>query len=94
MDDPLQDGNRAKVLFVEGHYQVSFLQVANSNSKKRGVVLDVNTWRGQCRELVCRMMDSPDSEPFRQPVDLFEYPVPWNNNHINYNATDVRKHLM
>uniref|UniRef100_A0A3P8XZC1 Bromo domain-containing protein n=1 Tax=Esox lucius TaxID=8010 RepID=A0A3P8XZC1_ESOLU len=42
--------------------------------RKRGVVLDVRAWRGQCRELLRRMMDSPDSEPFRQPVDLFTYP--------------------
>uniref|UniRef100_A0A6Q2YSU0 Bromo domain-containing protein n=1 Tax=Esox lucius TaxID=8010 RepID=A0A6Q2YSU0_ESOLU len=38
-------------------------------------MLDVRAWRGQCRELLRRMMDSPDSEPFRQPVDLFTYPV-------------------
>lgn len=50
-------------------------QDANSNSKKRGVALDVKAWRAQCRELVRRMTASPDSEPFRQPVDLFEYPV-------------------
>ncbi|XP_037835020.1 bromodomain and WD repeat-containing protein 3 isoform X3 [Kryptolebias marmoratus] len=46
----------------------------NSNSKKRGVALDVKAWRGQCRELLRRMFTSPDSEPFRRPVDLFEYP--------------------
>uniref|UniRef100_A0A3B4XQH8 Bromodomain and WD repeat domain containing 3 n=1 Tax=Seriola lalandi dorsalis TaxID=1841481 RepID=A0A3B4XQH8_SERLL len=47
---------------------------ANLNSKKRGVVLDVKAWRSQCRELLRRMIVSSDSEPFRQPVDLFEYP--------------------
>uniref|UniRef100_A0A7N8XKY1 Bromodomain and WD repeat domain containing 3 n=1 Tax=Mastacembelus armatus TaxID=205130 RepID=A0A7N8XKY1_9TELE len=52
----------------------SLCQGANQNSKKRGVVLDVKAWRGQCRELLRRMIASPDSEPFRQPVDLFEYP--------------------
>uniref|UniRef100_A0A669DRE7 Bromodomain and WD repeat domain containing 3 n=1 Tax=Oreochromis niloticus TaxID=8128 RepID=A0A669DRE7_ORENI len=41
---------------------------------KRGVVLDPKAWRGQCRELLRRMTASMDSEPFRQPVDLFEYP--------------------
>uniref|UniRef100_A0A674BQK8 Bromodomain and WD repeat domain containing 3 n=1 Tax=Salmo trutta TaxID=8032 RepID=A0A674BQK8_SALTR len=46
---------------------------ANPSPKKRGVVLDVRAWRGQCRELLRRMMDGPDSEPFRQPVDLFTY---------------------
>uniref|UniRef100_A0A8D0AJC2 Bromodomain and WD repeat domain containing 3 n=1 Tax=Sander lucioperca TaxID=283035 RepID=A0A8D0AJC2_SANLU len=47
---------------------------ADLNSKKRGVVLDVKFWRGQCKELLRRMIVSPDSEPFRRPVDLFEYP--------------------
>ncbi|KAL7390370.1 hypothetical protein ABVT39_019828 [Epinephelus coioides] len=46
----------------------------DQNPKKRGVVLDVKLWRGQCKELMRRMMASRDSEPFRQPVDLFEYP--------------------
>uniref|UniRef100_A0A8C1GUN5 Bromodomain and WD repeat domain containing 3 n=1 Tax=Cyprinus carpio TaxID=7962 RepID=A0A8C1GUN5_CYPCA len=45
-----------------------------SNHVKRGVVLDVNAWHGQCKELLRRMMASSDSEPFRQPVDLFTYP--------------------
>uniref|UniRef100_A0A8C9T218 Bromodomain and WD repeat domain containing 3 n=1 Tax=Scleropages formosus TaxID=113540 RepID=A0A8C9T218_SCLFO len=43
-------------------------------AKKRGVVLDVQAWYGQCRELLKRLLESPDSEPFRQPVDLFAYP--------------------
>uniref|UniRef100_A0A3Q3KJK9 Bromo domain-containing protein n=1 Tax=Monopterus albus TaxID=43700 RepID=A0A3Q3KJK9_MONAL len=46
----------------------------STGHRKRGVVLDVKAWRGQCRELLHRMIVSPDSEPFRQPVDLFEYP--------------------
>uniref|UniRef100_A0A7N9APE7 Bromodomain and WD repeat domain containing 3 n=1 Tax=Mastacembelus armatus TaxID=205130 RepID=A0A7N9APE7_9TELE len=46
----------------------------STGHRKRGVVLDVKAWRGQCRELLRRMIASPDSEPFRQPVDLFEYP--------------------
>ncbi|KPP76894.1 bromodomain and WD repeat-containing protein 3-like [Scleropages formosus] len=44
-------------------------------AKKRGVVLDVQAWYGQCRELLKRLLESPDSEPFRQPVDLFAYPI-------------------
>uniref|UniRef100_A0A7N6B8V7 Bromo domain-containing protein n=1 Tax=Anabas testudineus TaxID=64144 RepID=A0A7N6B8V7_ANATE len=44
-------------------------------NSKRGVVFDVKAWRGQCKELLRQMITSPDSEPFRQPVDLFEYPV-------------------
>uniref|UniRef100_A0A7N6AVN3 Bromo domain-containing protein n=1 Tax=Anabas testudineus TaxID=64144 RepID=A0A7N6AVN3_ANATE len=48
-------------------------RVRRTNSK-RGVVFDVKAWRGQCKELLRQMITSPDSEPFRQPVDLFEYP--------------------
>uniref|UniRef100_A0A4W6FI75 Bromodomain and WD repeat domain containing 3 n=1 Tax=Lates calcarifer TaxID=8187 RepID=A0A4W6FI75_LATCA len=47
----------------------------STGHRKRGVALDVKAWRSQCRELLRRMIISPDSEPFRQPVDLFEYPV-------------------
>uniref|UniRef100_A0A4W6FJP5 Bromodomain and WD repeat domain containing 3 n=1 Tax=Lates calcarifer TaxID=8187 RepID=A0A4W6FJP5_LATCA len=46
----------------------------STGHRKRGVALDVKAWRSQCRELLRRMIISPDSEPFRQPVDLFEYP--------------------
>ena len=48
---------------------------ASSSSKKRGVELDVNAWKGQVRDLLRHMITSRDSEPFRQPVDLFVYPV-------------------
>ncbi|XP_077360353.1 bromodomain and WD repeat-containing protein 3 isoform X2 [Festucalex cinctus] len=44
------------------------------NSKKRGVVLNVRTWRGRCSELLRKMISSHDSQPFRQPVDLVKYP--------------------
>uniref|UniRef100_A0A8C5F4Z3 Bromo domain-containing protein n=1 Tax=Gadus morhua TaxID=8049 RepID=A0A8C5F4Z3_GADMO len=37
--------------------------------------LDVNAWKGQVRDLIRHMITSRDSEPFRQPVDLFVYPV-------------------
>uniref|UniRef100_A0A671MYB9 Bromodomain and WD repeat-containing protein 3-like n=1 Tax=Sinocyclocheilus anshuiensis TaxID=1608454 RepID=A0A671MYB9_9TELE len=52
----------------------AFHPFQRSNHVKRGVVLDINTWHGQCKELLRRMMASSDSEPFRQPVDLFAYP--------------------
>uniref|UniRef100_A0A8C4IGY1 Bromodomain and WD repeat domain containing 3 n=1 Tax=Dicentrarchus labrax TaxID=13489 RepID=A0A8C4IGY1_DICLA len=62
----------------------------STGHRKRGVVLDVKAWRSQCRELVRRMIASPDSEPFRQPVDLFEYPVkePKTNITCSYKITD------
>uniref|UniRef100_A0A672MNU2 Bromodomain and WD repeat domain containing 3 n=1 Tax=Sinocyclocheilus grahami TaxID=75366 RepID=A0A672MNU2_SINGR len=45
-----------------------------STGQRRGVVMDINAWHGQCKELLRRMMASSDSEAFRQPVDLFTYP--------------------
>uniref|UniRef100_A0A8C2C832 Bromodomain and WD repeat domain containing 3 n=1 Tax=Cyprinus carpio TaxID=7962 RepID=A0A8C2C832_CYPCA len=46
----------------------------STGQRKRGVVLDISAWHGQCKELLRRMMASSDSEPFCQPVDLFTYP--------------------
>uniref|UniRef100_A0AAQ4NQY6 Bromo domain-containing protein n=1 Tax=Gasterosteus aculeatus aculeatus TaxID=481459 RepID=A0AAQ4NQY6_GASAC len=57
-----------------GHWVRGTGVQSDPNSKKRGGVLDVNLWAGQCKELLRRMIVSPDSEPFRQAVDLFEYP--------------------
>jgi hypothetical protein len=34
-----------------------------------------NSWKKQCKELVNLIFQCEDSEPFRQPVDLVEYPV-------------------
>uniref|UniRef100_A0A665U6H7 Bromodomain and WD repeat domain containing 3 n=1 Tax=Echeneis naucrates TaxID=173247 RepID=A0A665U6H7_ECHNA len=54
--------------------QSPIVAAAKVVTDKRGVVLDVKAWRSQCRELLHQMRVSPDSEPFRQPVDLFDYP--------------------
>ncbi|KAK3519346.1 hypothetical protein QTP70_024773 [Hemibagrus guttatus] len=35
---------------------------------------DPHAWRGRCRELLDLIFQCEDSEPFRQPVDLEEYP--------------------
>ncbi|KAL7865002.1 hypothetical protein AOLI_G00164220 [Acnodon oligacanthus] len=35
---------------------------------------DPQAWRGRCRELLELIFQCEDSEPFRQPVDLEEYP--------------------
>uniref|UniRef100_A0A672MNX6 Bromodomain and WD repeat domain containing 3 n=1 Tax=Sinocyclocheilus grahami TaxID=75366 RepID=A0A672MNX6_SINGR len=50
------------------------VSVCVCTEQKRGVVMDINAWHGQCKELLRRMMASSDSEAFRQPVDLFTYP--------------------
>lgn len=36
---------------------------------------DPQAWKGRCRELLELIFQCEDSEPFRQPVDLEEYPV-------------------
>ncbi|XP_072126416.1 bromodomain and WD repeat-containing protein 3 isoform X2 [Mobula birostris] len=36
--------------------------------------IDVNAWKEQCREFLNLVFQCEDSEPFRQPVDLFAYP--------------------
>uniref|UniRef100_A0A3Q3EFY0 Bromodomain and WD repeat domain containing 3 n=1 Tax=Labrus bergylta TaxID=56723 RepID=A0A3Q3EFY0_9LABR len=48
---------------------------SSGHQVRESQVTATNPWRGQCKELMRRMIASPDSEPFRQPVDLFEYRV-------------------
>lgn len=36
---------------------------------------DPQAWRGRCKELLDLIFQCEDSEPFREPVDLQEYPV-------------------
>uniref|UniRef100_A0A8C2DZ66 Pleckstrin homology domain interacting protein n=1 Tax=Cyprinus carpio TaxID=7962 RepID=A0A8C2DZ66_CYPCA len=36
---------------------------------------DPQSWKGRCRELLELIFQCEDSEPFRQPVDLEEYPL-------------------
>lgn len=35
----------------------------------------VDAWKDQCKQLLSLIYEREDSEPFRQPVDLFSYPV-------------------
>uniref|UniRef100_A0A4W3H5X2 Bromo domain-containing protein n=1 Tax=Callorhinchus milii TaxID=7868 RepID=A0A4W3H5X2_CALMI len=44
-------------------------------NSRREVNYDIDAWKTQCKELVEILFQCEDSEPFRQPVDLFEYPV-------------------
>lgn len=37
---------------------------------------DPQAWRVRCKELLDLLFQCEDSEPFREPVDLQEYPVP------------------
>uniref|UniRef100_A0A4W4HQ49 PH-interacting protein n=1 Tax=Electrophorus electricus TaxID=8005 RepID=A0A4W4HQ49_ELEEL len=42
--------------------------------KKHAASGDPQAWRGRCRELLELIFQCEDSEPFRQPVDLVDYP--------------------
>ncbi|CAM5079138.1 unnamed protein product [Eretmochelys imbricata] len=55
----------------------SYRSVKRRVMKRRSNVkinYDENTWKKQCMELVNLIFQCEDSEPFRQPVDLDQYP--------------------
>uniref|UniRef100_A0A669QYQ1 Pleckstrin homology domain interacting protein n=1 Tax=Phasianus colchicus TaxID=9054 RepID=A0A669QYQ1_PHACC len=43
--------------------------------RNRAQSYDIQSWKKQCEELLNLIFQCEDSEPFRQPVDLLEYPV-------------------
>ncbi|XP_055500126.1 bromodomain and WD repeat-containing protein 3 isoform X1 [Leucoraja erinacea] len=43
-------------------------------NRRPALSVDVHTWKEQCKEFLDLMFQREDSEPFRQPVDLFAYP--------------------
>uniref|UniRef100_A0A674JI58 Pleckstrin homology domain interacting protein n=1 Tax=Terrapene triunguis TaxID=2587831 RepID=A0A674JI58_9SAUR len=47
---------------------------AVNNQKRTAQSYDVQAWKRQCQELLNLIFQCEDSEPFRQPVDLLEYP--------------------
>lgn len=50
---------------------------------------DPHAWRGRCKELLDLIFQCEDSEPFREPVDLQEYPVPMQKNLILIKLTEL-----
>uniref|UniRef100_A0A669QF63 Pleckstrin homology domain interacting protein n=1 Tax=Phasianus colchicus TaxID=9054 RepID=A0A669QF63_PHACC len=42
--------------------------------RNRAQSYDIQSWKKQCEELLNLIFQCEDSEPFRQPVDLLEYP--------------------
>uniref|UniRef100_A0A4W4HN02 PH-interacting protein n=1 Tax=Electrophorus electricus TaxID=8005 RepID=A0A4W4HN02_ELEEL len=44
------------------------------NLRNKAASGDPQAWRGRCRELLELIFQCEDSEPFRQPVDLVDYP--------------------
>uniref|UniRef100_A0A7M4FCH8 Bromodomain and WD repeat domain containing 1 n=1 Tax=Crocodylus porosus TaxID=8502 RepID=A0A7M4FCH8_CROPO len=57
------------------HNLFSFKGRALKRRKNVKVNYDENSWKKQCMELVNLVFQCEDSEPFRQPVDLDQYPV-------------------
>lgn len=57
------------VLFKKKYLQVK-RQMKRQPSKGH-----VDAWKDQCKQLLSLIYEREDSEPFRQPVDLFSYPV-------------------
>uniref|UniRef100_A0A4W3J053 PH-interacting protein n=1 Tax=Callorhinchus milii TaxID=7868 RepID=A0A4W3J053_CALMI len=43
--------------------------------RNRDQSYDINSWKACCKNLLNLIFQCEDSEPFRRPVDLFEYPV-------------------
>uniref|UniRef100_A0A8C7DC27 Pleckstrin homology domain interacting protein n=1 Tax=Oncorhynchus kisutch TaxID=8019 RepID=A0A8C7DC27_ONCKI len=49
-------------------------QLQRRGGVRRGRPLDPQAWRGRSKELIDLLFQCEDSEPFRQPVDLEQYP--------------------
>lgn len=52
---------------------------------------DPHAWRGRCKELLDLIFQCEDSEPFREPVDLQEYPVTQPGKTIPVFVADLRR---
>lgn len=48
---------------------------ANKRRRAETQQTDPDAWKEQCRDLLERIFECDDSEPFRTPVDPEEYPV-------------------
>uniref|UniRef100_A0A8K9WRZ3 Bromo domain-containing protein n=1 Tax=Oncorhynchus mykiss TaxID=8022 RepID=A0A8K9WRZ3_ONCMY len=53
---------------------VGLQQLQRGGGVRRGRPLDPQAWRGRSKELIDLLFQCEDSEPFRQPVDLEQYP--------------------
>uniref|UniRef100_A0A4W3HL33 Bromodomain and WD repeat domain containing 3 n=1 Tax=Callorhinchus milii TaxID=7868 RepID=A0A4W3HL33_CALMI len=59
---------------TEEHNLDSDAPGTSSDRMRPAMCVDVNAWKEQCREFLNFLIQCEDSEPFRQPVDLFAYP--------------------
>uniref|UniRef100_A0A8C4MK43 PH-interacting protein n=1 Tax=Equus asinus asinus TaxID=83772 RepID=A0A8C4MK43_EQUAS len=66
---PLYNSMKKKVLSDSEDHQ------PRRRLRNRAQSYDIQAWKKQCQELLNLIFQCEDSEPFRQPVDLLEYPV-------------------
>uniref|UniRef100_A0A452UNH3 PH-interacting protein n=1 Tax=Ursus maritimus TaxID=29073 RepID=A0A452UNH3_URSMA len=65
---PLYNSMKKKVLSDSEDHQ------PRRRLRNRAQSYDIQAWKKQCQELLNLIFQCEDSEPFRQPVDLLEYP--------------------
>uniref|UniRef100_A0A8B9SXV7 Pleckstrin homology domain interacting protein n=1 Tax=Anas platyrhynchos TaxID=8839 RepID=A0A8B9SXV7_ANAPL len=72
---PLYNSMKKKVLSDSDEVSGCFLDTGIRRLRNRAQSYDIQSWKKQCQELLNLIFQCEDSEPFRQPVDLLEYPV-------------------
>uniref|UniRef100_A0A8C8BQX1 PH-interacting protein n=1 Tax=Otus sunia TaxID=257818 RepID=A0A8C8BQX1_9STRI len=73
---PLYNAMKKKVLSDSDETILSFQDhQPKRRLRNRAQSYDIQSWKKQCQELLNLIFQCEDSEPFRQPVDLLEYPV-------------------
>uniref|UniRef100_A0A8B9CD58 Pleckstrin homology domain interacting protein n=1 Tax=Anser brachyrhynchus TaxID=132585 RepID=A0A8B9CD58_9AVES len=73
---PLYNSMKKKVLSDSDETILSFQDhQPKRRLRNRAQSYDIQSWKKQCQELLNLIFQCEDSEPFRQPVDLLEYPV-------------------
>ncbi|KAH0622101.1 hypothetical protein JD844_024090 [Phrynosoma platyrhinos] len=83
---PLYNAMKKKVLSDSEEEEEKDLNMPGTSTRKRkdhqpkrrlrnrAQSYDIQAWKRQCQELLNLIFQCEDSEPFRQPVDLLEYP--------------------
>uniref|UniRef100_A0A452UPC7 PH-interacting protein n=1 Tax=Ursus maritimus TaxID=29073 RepID=A0A452UPC7_URSMA len=73
---PLYNSMKKKVLSDSEVFHISYFIIQTVRRlRNRAQSYDIQAWKKQCQELLNLIFQCEDSEPFRQPVDLLEYPV-------------------
>uniref|UniRef100_A0A452UP60 PH-interacting protein n=1 Tax=Ursus maritimus TaxID=29073 RepID=A0A452UP60_URSMA len=72
---PLYNSMKKKVLSDSEVFHISYFIIQTVRRlRNRAQSYDIQAWKKQCQELLNLIFQCEDSEPFRQPVDLLEYP--------------------